>query len=84
MMFTVVLQSKAKKQFARLPHAHRARVLRALKAIEADPFSGKKLGGDMQGVYSARAWPYRILYEIHQDRVLAVVLAIGHRQGVYD
>ena len=82
-MFTVILQSKAKKQFSKLPQEHKTRVLRALKVLAVTPYDGKKLNGDMHGVYSARAWPYRILYEIHKERVLVVVLTIGHRQGAY-
>jgi mRNA interferase RelE/StbE len=35
------------------------------------------------GVYRLRVGDYRILYEVHDEQVLVLVLAMGHRREVY-
>ena len=55
----------------------------ALDALEEDPFIGKKLSGEFQGIRSFRVWPYRILYEIKKKELFVFVIRIAHRQGAY-
>ena len=54
-----------------------------LNILSKDPFSGKKLEGELKGKYSIRAWPYRIVYQILKNELIVLVVDIGHRQGVY-
>lgn len=44
---------------------------------------GKPLGPPLEGVWSARKGPYRVLYEIDEDNKVVVVLHVGHRRDVY-
>lgn len=82
-MFTLHLSKTAEKELDRLKSDTRQRVLRTLTNIEKDPFSGKKLKGKLQGIYSYRVWPYRIIYEINKKDKAVLVSRIAHRQGVY-
>lgn len=82
-MYTVFLRPPARKQLRKLPHEHQVRVTEALKFLAAEPFAGKKMRGDLQDRYTLRVWPYRIIYAVHKKEILVIVLAIGHRQGVY-
>jgi mRNA interferase RelE/StbE len=36
-----------------------------------------------QHAYRLRHGDYRILYEVHDDRLLVLVIRIGHRREVY-
>jgi mRNA-degrading endonuclease RelE of RelBE toxin-antitoxin system len=54
-----------------------------LVAIERDPFCGKKLSGELRGLFSFRAWPYRILYQIQRGLLLVIVISVGQRKDVY-
>jgi mRNA-degrading endonuclease RelE of RelBE toxin-antitoxin system len=51
----------AQKKIARLSKKDRIKVLKNIKKIASDPYSGKKLKGKLKGLWSARVWPYRIL-----------------------
>lgn len=82
-MFTLLVKHEAEKQLARLPRKDQARIWVGIRSLRNDPFSGKKLDGELEGIYSLRIGTYRVLYEIYKDRVLVVVLTVGHRQGVY-
>lgn len=74
---------KALKQLAKLPLAERKKVTRKLRILKGFPFEGKKLGGELEGRYSLKVWPYRIIYTISKDRLKLTIRAIKHRQEAY-
>jgi mRNA interferase RelE/StbE len=83
MAYKVVLKRSAGKELESLPEKDRTRAISALRGLAADPFQGKKLQGNLAGLYSLRVWPLRIIYQVSQKMVTVTVVAIGHRQGVY-
>ncbi len=44
---------------------------------------GKPLQRELEGLWSARRGPYRILYEISDDQMLVLVIHLDHRADVY-
>lgn len=44
---------------------------------------GKELGKEMKGKYSARLSVYRVIYEIHDEEVVVIVVDVRHRAHVY-
>ncbi|MGQ0625437.1 MAG: type II toxin-antitoxin system RelE family toxin [Sporichthyaceae bacterium] len=44
---------------------------------------GKPLRDEMAGLYSARRGEFRVIYEIHEDRVVVRVITIRHRRDAY-
>jgi len=83
MRYTVRLRPKAEKHLRKIPEQVANRIKQTLAALQNDPFLGKQLFGKYQGQYSIRVWPYRIIYEIHKNILLVLVLDIDHRQGIY-
>jgi len=79
----VVLSKSAQREYERLPKNIQVKLKKKLKTLEANPYQAKKLTGDFKGLFSLRAWPYRILYEINGSEQRVEVLKIAHRQGVY-
>ena len=66
-----------------IPKADRRRILRRVTALaeEPRPMGCQKLAG--QERYRIRQGDYRILYSIEDDRVVVVVVKVGHRREVY-
>ena len=60
------------------------RFLKAFDAIAQDPSQGKPLHGKLRGVFSYRLGSYRILYEIHHQRLVVVIIDLGHRKEIYE
>jgi mRNA interferase RelE/StbE len=61
----VILTSPARRQFDRLPIAVAAAVLETLDAVAENPKRlGKRLALELEGCWSARRGPYRIIYEL--------------------
>jgi len=83
MEYQLKIKPSAQKELNKLPKKDYYRALAALSVIANDPFAGKKLEGKRTGQYSMRIWPYRIIYSIYKKELLIVVIAIGHRQGIY-
>jgi mRNA-degrading endonuclease RelE of RelBE toxin-antitoxin system len=44
---------------------------------------GVPLRNELEGVWSARRGPYRVLYRIDEEAREVVVLRVGHRRDVY-
>lgn len=82
-MYLVRFKPSVEKSLAKLPKKDQYRVTLALAGLSVDPFIGKKLQGEYKGYYSIRVWPYRIVYTIVKQELMVIVVAVGHRQGVY-
>ncbi len=80
----ISLTNNAQRKLEKLPKGSEKKVLKKLLILEINPFSGKKLQGEMTGAYSLRAWPYRIIYTVNTKKDLLEVINIEHRQGVYN
>jgi mRNA interferase RelE/StbE len=83
MEYQLRLKPSAEKELRRLSKKDFRRVLSALTVLSLDPFVGKKMRGDCEGQYTYRVWPYRVIYEIYKRELLILVIAVGHRQGIY-
>ena len=44
---------------------------------------GKPLQRELEGLWGARRGPYRIIYEILDDRLLVLIVHVAHRADVY-
>lgn len=82
-MYNVRLQKKAKKNLVKIDKRWHKRIVATLDDIAAQPHNGKQLDGDKRGQYVVRVWPYRIIYEIHDDVLVVLVIDIAHRQEAY-
>jgi len=80
----VLVVGPARRQIDRLPMVIAAAVLETLDAIASNPHRlGKPLRFELEGCWSARRGPYRIIYRIDDARHTVSVLAVGHRTDVY-
>lgn len=69
-----------------LRHLHpllKAKIRRALEELETDPYVGKPLREELQGLYSYRVSQYRIIYQIKQIEIQVEVIEIAERRIVY-
>ena len=74
----------ARRQIERLPTAVAAAVIETLHAIASNPRRlGKPLRFELEGCWSARRGPYRIVYRVDDETRTVSVLAVAHRGDVY-
>ena len=83
MTYRIELRPAAVKALRSIPQPqmNRLRGAIALLASNPRPPGAKKLR--TRDAYRVRVGDYRIIYTIEDDVLLIVVLALGHRQGIY-
>ena len=87
MTFRVELTDKAKKFLKKLDPTTAMLITRWLrKNLEGctDPRAhGKGLKGNRSGEWRYRIGDYRVIADIQDDKILILVLEIGHRRDIY-
>ncbi len=82
-MGRVFIANQAQKELLRLPSREQLKIKKRLRILESNSFTGKKFVGKLNGFYSLKVWPYRIIYLLKKGGQEVWVVHILHRQGVY-
>ncbi|MGA2442613.1 MAG: type II toxin-antitoxin system RelE/ParE family toxin [Tepidisphaeraceae bacterium] len=84
MRWTVSILPQAAKQLAKLDKNIGKRVSEAITALAGNPRppGSKKLVG--VDAWRIRIGDWRVIYQIQDDRLIVLVLRVGHRREVYD
>lgn len=82
--YEVEIARRAVKSLARLPRHEQQRIRAAidLLANEPRPPGCVALKGEDRA-YRVRIGDYRIVYEVHDTRLVVLVVRVGHRRDVY-
>lgn len=85
MSYRVEVAPAAVRQLRKLDRAAQWRIQAAIELLagEPRPSGARKLvaGG---GEWRVRTGDYRMVYEINDDVLLVLVVAVGHRRDIYD
>jgi len=81
--YTVLLSRQAEKFYKKLEKTVKARVREALIIIENQPYTGKRLHGELKENYSMRIGKTRIIYTISEKDKTIHIIAIGPRKTIY-
>jgi mRNA interferase RelE/StbE len=81
--YSVVVAEAAARQITALDGSVRGRIVQRIQGLkeEARPSGCKKLTGS--DLWRIRVGDYRIVYSIEDDRLLVLVIRVGHRREVY-
>jgi len=82
-MYELIYSPVAIKQLEKLENTIKERILNSLERLRIRPDSCdiKKLVG-MEG-YRFRVGDYRIIFDMERDKLLILILQIGHRKNIY-
>ena len=82
-MYSIIISDPAKKELSKLNKDDRHRVYAVLERIRIRPHAFvKKLVG--VEYYSVRAGKYRVILDIQKDKLVILVLEVGHRKNIYN
>jgi mRNA interferase RelE/StbE len=82
--YKIIFAPRAKKQISKLPAHIKSRIGDTLMSVIAkDPFIGKALKAELEGLYSYRIGDYRIIYSILKTKLIVQVVKVMHRREVY-
>lgn len=83
MIYAVEILRVAQKQLAGIDRSAQPGIFAAIRALAATPrpVGCIKLSG--RPAWRIRVGSYRVIYEIHDARLVVLVIAIGHRKDIY-
>ena len=81
--YEIEISSTAEKQLRRLDRQTQIRLLKAIIKLSDDPHPRgvRKLKGHVD-VFRLRVGSYRVLYSVGEERLVVIVLKIGHRKEI--
>ena len=84
MTYEIEVLPAAVRALKKLDERDADRVIKTIDALAEHPrpHGVKKLQG-AKDLYRVRVGQYRIIYEVHDQRLLVVVVSLGHRRDVY-
>jgi len=73
------------KTLAKLPVNWQTRIVTKIREVAADPHATNNNVTKLQGRdgYRLRVGDWRVIYELHHDRLVMLVLEVGPRGGIY-
>jgi mRNA interferase RelE/StbE len=82
--YDIEISETAEQQLKKLNPDDQQRVVRAILALadEPHPRGSRKLSG-YDDVFRIRVGSYRVIYSVSGNRLVVVILKIGHRKDVY-
>ncbi|MBS3177009.1 type II toxin-antitoxin system RelE/ParE family toxin [Candidatus Woesearchaeota archaeon] len=83
-MYELIYSPAALKQLEKFEHDTKERIIVVLERLRIRPESCdiKKLIG-MTG-YRFRVGDYRVIFDMEKDKLIILILQIGHRKNIYD
>ena len=84
MPYTIIFKPRARRELAKIPKKVAERIARAIDTLADQPRpSGCKKLTNEDGLWRIRVGDYRIVYKIEDDRLVVLIVTLGHRRDVY-
>lgn len=81
--FSIQIKKSAQKEIKALPVSDKKRIIAKIQALADDPRGQHSKKISAQERYRVRVGVYRILYEIHDDILIVMIVKVAHRKEVY-
>ena len=83
MTYTVQISNRARRALRKLAHDAIADIDRCIRILARNPRPDGCQKLVNLDAYRVRAGDFRIVYEIHDDILVVIVIRVGHRRDVY-
>lgn len=87
-MYRVELSERFKRDFKKLDK-YTQKIIRAwieknIEGTDIPRLHGKALHGNLEGLWRYRIGDYRLIAKIEDDKIVILLLRIGHRKDIYN
>ena len=83
MSYAIDIRRSAQKRLSKINRQDQDRIISAIEALSDNPRPDgcKKLSG--RPAWRIRIGSYRVIYEIEDEKLIVLVVHIGHRKDIY-
>lgn len=81
--YNINYTKEAKKKIEKLDPSIRSIIKKSIESLLSYPFKGKPLSYELAGLYSLRTSDYRIIYRVKEEKLIIIVISVGHRKEIY-
>ncbi|MFA5880080.1 MAG: type II toxin-antitoxin system RelE/ParE family toxin [Candidatus Margulisiibacteriota bacterium] len=83
MIYKIEFTSMAEKNFKNLDKITQKRIAKVIDSLETNPLPNKAKKLINSEYWRVRVGDYRIIYFIENNKVLVLIIKIGHRRDIY-
>ncbi|MBS3093526.1 type II toxin-antitoxin system RelE/ParE family toxin [Candidatus Pacearchaeota archaeon] len=83
-MYDINFDKNAKDFLKKLKRGDQEFILKRIELLKENPHLGKRLAGNLFGLWKLRIDKFRVLYRIFENKLLIVIIDIGHRKNIYE
>lgn len=83
-MFKIIFQRQPLNFFSKLDKNLQERIGKKIEELKTNPKMGIPLVGNLAGMYKLRIGDYRIIYTLEHEKLIILILKMGHRKNIYD
>ena len=83
MTYSLQIKRSAAKALQKIEKKQRIRLIENIERLRKEPNAGGVLKGEFAGLRRLRVGNYRIIYEVIDERLIILVIRVGHRREVY-
>lgn len=83
-MYKIIIGKKPTNFFRKLNEEDQKRISKKLNQLKQNPKLGIPLIGNLSGLWKLRVGKYRLIYSIREEKLVIVILRLGHRKNIYD
>jgi len=77
------LISRQRKPWTAWCQRSKSNILKILEGLKKEPWQGKRLHGELEGLLSLRFGLWRIVYEVEHEHKVVIIHGIGPRGDIY-
>jgi mRNA interferase RelE/StbE len=82
--YSIRFDDKVIKDLKKIDRVWQKRILSKINDIlTVEPYSGKKLVGNLSPYYRLIVGDYRVIYDVIEEEVIVEVIKVSHRKKVY-
>lgn len=83
MIYEIDILRVAQKQLAGIDRSAQPGIVAAIRSLAANPRPAGCIKLSGRPAWRIRVGAYRVIYEIHDARLVVTVIAMGHRSDIY-
>ena len=84
MSYRIRIEKQVKKDLENITKHDKEKILKSIYLLASNPHPAASTKLVNRAQYRLRVGRYRVIYEIHNNELLIIVIKVGHRNSVYE